>query len=861
MMEISAIPKNLSGSRDNFHFNQAFYISCYPIFVTFDPVLAGIYMKRATFLIAFSILAVQLSVSVAQDPDTTKVFTSEGVTYLQHRVQRGETLTSLSRKYQVDTKILIRHNPSLLQGLKVGALLKIPYHEEPGIEAEERDLQQEPDSFIIHKIQRRETPFFVAKKYEIEIEDIYRYNPDLKRFRGGRKIRIPQFTQQEMPDAFQPVVEEGKTTGKPRISDRMIEHKVNPGETLYSVAQRYGRMIGEILRYNPDAQPLKTGMIIRLPEEKETIPADERIRRAGDFFIHRIETGETLYGLTKRYHISEAELTVLNPVLETGFPAGVELKIPLKYLPDVNVQPVNKDAFTKHVVTKGETLYRLSFLYDLKIGEIKKANPELQTREGLVEGETLLIPKKTAVKTEIPEDITDEEILTEEEILQKPESYYEVETIVEVPERCRPTGNFVFETYHVALMLPLFLEANDILNSKPVVTDSLTVENPEQLISETDTVEKEYSPRDQTWQFYRNTENYLHFYEGVLLAVDSLRNRGMNIELHVYDTQRDPKIVESLVFSEELFVDLIIGPVYPSLQKPVADFAAKNRIPFISPLSPEGHLAANNPLYYQVYPTKEYILEQTAGFIADEYFDCNFIVLEIGTPSPENSLFVEMCREKLYNTGYYRNINDVSFRIYDFNRYGDQGLSRILSKNKENVFVIPSFNEGEVSVAVSNINNYSSDYPVTLIGNYRYKQFESISQEHFHNVKLKYFYPYWTDYSSPATMHFISKFRKNFYTDPDPFAMQGYDVAFYFLNAFRNYGRNFKDCLRYLDVDLIQGDYRFEKVTRFGGFMNHGISLVSYRPDYTLIEKELTGKIRYLFTQTEENGMWRQQRE
>jgi LysM repeat protein/ABC-type branched-subunit amino acid transport system substrate-binding protein len=831
------------------------------IFVTFDLDLAGFFMKRGVFFIVFSLLSVQLSVLVAQVPEPNKVFTSQEVTYLQHRVQRGETLTSLSSKYQVDTKVLIQHNPSLLHGLRVGDILKIPTHEESIPEAEQRDLQHQPDTFIIHEIQRRETPFFVAKKYAIDIEDIYRYNPELKRFRRGREIRIPQFFQQETGGGHHPVAEEEPTTGQSGIRERMIEHRVKPGETLYSIAQQYDRSIGEILSNNPEAQPLKTGMIIRLPEEKEIIPAEERIRRAGDFFMHRIETGETLYGLTRRYHISESELTVLNPVLETGFPAGVELKIPLQYLPDMNVQPINEEAFTKHMVKKGETLYRLSSLYDLTIGEIKKANPELQTRESLVEGEILLIPQKTDLQSEHPEENTDEEIRTEPKNRLESDSFYEVETLVEVPESCRPTDHFPLRTYHVALMLPLFLEANDTLNNKPVPTDSPMVEDPEALVAEADTLEKEFSPQDQTWQFYGNTEDYLHFYEGVLLAVDALRSSGMHVELHVYDTQRNPRIIDSLLITEKLFADLIIGPVYPSLQKPVADFAAKNRIPFVSPLSPEGYLAETHPYYFQVYPSKAYMLEQTAGFIADEYYDCNFIVMDIGTPSAEDSLFIEMCREKLYNTGYYRDISDVSFRIYDFNRFGGQGLSRILSKTRENVFVIPSFNEGEVSVAVSNINNYASDFPVTVIGHYRYKQFESISQEHFHHVKLKYFYPYWTDYTSPATIRFISRFRENFYTDPDPYAMQGYDVTLYFLSALGYYGRTFTDCLPYLEVGLTQGDYRFEKVSRFGGFMNRGITLISFRPDFTLEKKNLTGKIRYLYTQRDQTRLKREPRD
>ncbi|NQU88097.1 MAG: hypothetical protein HQ541_20300, partial [Mariniphaga sp.] len=166
---------------------------------------------------------------------------------------------------------------------------------------------------------------------------------------------------------------------------------------------------------------------------------------------------------------------------------------------------------------------------------------------------------------------------------------------------------------------------------------------------------------------------------------------------------------------------------------------------------------------------------------------------------------------------------------------------------KENVFIIPYFDEGQVSVAVSNININSADYDITVIGNYRYRQFESIDQEHFHNVKLKYFYPFWTDYSSPSVINFVSEFRKNFNTDPTPYSMQGYDVAFYFMNAFWHYGRNFNNCLPYMNVGLSQGDYKFEKVSQFGGYMNRGVTLISYEKDYTVRKKETSGKIRYVY--------------
>jgi hypothetical protein len=87
-------------------------------------------------------------------------------------------------------------------------------------------------------------------------------------------------------------------------------------------------------------------------------------------------------------------------------------------------------------------------------------------------------------------------------------------------------------------------------------------------------------------QFYGNSENFLQFYEGVLIALDSLQNSGMDVVLHVFDTQNN-------IDTTRLFIqnpgfrssDLIIGPVHQGIQKVVADAAANYRIPMVSPIA------------------------------------------------------------------------------------------------------------------------------------------------------------------------------------------------------------------------------------------------------------------------------------
>lgn len=474
-----------------------------------------------------------------------------------------------------------------------------------------------------------------------------------------------------------------------------------------------------------------------------------------------------------------------------------------------------------------------------------KYNPVLENRN-LVEGETILIPKRITIEN------AQIEAKNAADSIQQLEAFYQVELPVAIPESCKPLGigwnsN---ETYTVALFLPLYLEANDTLNRETEIQellDSLALEQAvndvEAEIEQDTTIEKE-EPKELFKQFYGGSEYYIQFYEGVLLAIDSMQRNGMNIHLNVFDTQRNADSIRRFIYTDEfLETDLIIGPVLQSVQKDVAQIAARNRIPLVSPLDSRSGITQNNSNYYQVIPSREYIAEKTAEMVSEEYFNSNFIVLKTrdydGTVEGD---MVDLIQEKLFNSGLLSNRNGVSFTIYDFKKEGPFGLRRIMSRSKENVVLIPSLNEGELSVAISNVNNLADDYSITLIGSNRYKGNESINIEQYHNLKMRYIAPYWIDYKNPATIKFVEKFKMNFGTEPENYGVQGYDVAFYFLNALKVYGKDFEDCLPYLHVDLIQGNYHFEKVSQTGGYMNQGVSVVSYKENYEVKRNRVKGQ-------------------
>jgi len=812
------------------------------------------------FLVALLVVAFG-GKGAAQQLKENEIVVIQGQKFVLHQVRTGETIFSISQRFGIDGYTLVEYNPEISEGLKIGDILKIPYRE--NMEWQQLPVSQkgDPAHFEYHTItSRTETPYFIAREYDITVEEIYAYNPEVKRFRKGTRLRIPRW---EVPERIPGVEEREKLVVEEDMKRELIMHEVKPGETLYSLARRYNISESEILFFNPGAQELKAGSVIYLPRPEvatrpETIaeehdrPGDSSVDTGetvyGNYFEHTIVSGETLWSLTRRYNVSAEELKRLNPLLETGFPAGTSIKIPVREADMTNAEPVNEDAFLRHEVQPGETLFGLASRYEMTIPEIRKFNPQLETRN-LVRGETLLIPRKLSVELvdiETPEPDDSLEI----EGTEFDSEFYRIELPEIIPESCRP-ADIRFqpaETYEIALFLPLFVDANEALNrrAKPVefLPDSLLYsEN----FQEDDTLIEIDEPEEIFHGFYRESENFIQFYEGVLLAVDSLRKAGMQIKLNVFDTQQNPDSIRKFIYREEfLNTDLIIGPVYARVQDEVASIAAKNRIPMVSPLSSQSMELTSNPSFFQVNPSRDFLAVKTAELITEEYFNSNFVVVKTshsGGLSEER--VVDAVRERMVHSGYWGQPEGMQFHEYDFEREGPFGFRRILSPHKENVIFVASMNEGDLSVILSNINNLSDDFPITLIGFNRYEQFRSISDEFFHNLNLHYVAPYWVDYENPATIRFFEKFKTHFHTEPNNFGLQGYDVAFYFLNALKNYGKDFAECLPYQRVHLAQGSYQFEKVSQFGGYMNQGVSVISYQRNFDVVRKRVVGPYRF----------------
>jgi len=767
-------------------------------------------VRKILLMAVYLLTAVTLH---AQDSGRKTKTPECGNGFIEHRTVAGETLYSIGKKYNVPIGEITANNPSAMPVLKRGDVLKIPVR--GGYDPVGTDSGRiQPVGVIRHTVARKETLYKISRDYGISVETIKEYNPGLTVLKKGDVIRIPRW--EKGTDSSEGQKGEGVVP-----SERIVTHWVQPGETLYSISRRYGQTVAAILEMNPSAKELKPGMrlvILKGAPENMTL----QVADTGTF-NHEIQAGETLYSVSRKYNLPPEMLLEANPSLIEAFPAGYVIRVPVMGKNNNVPARAERTGSRIHVVKKGETLYGLSQLYKVPMSEILKDNPFLGSQPPHP-GDTLHISGVAREVESHPNNRT-------EAVEQRPGGNPSVNLS---SSECSLTETYKKEQAEikVALLIPAFLESNSQM------IESLTDDRQDVAIEELkeDAMQEKKTVQSTNGiQFYGNSENFIHFYEGVLLAVDSLQQMGIRVELNVFDTEQKASKVKNLIHSGKLDrMDLIIGPVFPAEQKEIADFARKNQVPVVTPLSSSDEVTRTNPWFFQVNPPREHIRRITVDYIVSNYWNENILILQTGSSeslAEEELTFLEKEMKARGEMGTGPGIS-----IYNFKKDGYTSLREALKKECKNILVIPSVNEAEVSPVVSDIRPLAGEFEIILIGTNKFSQFESINPEQYHYGQLEFLTPYWPDFTQDVARSFVVNFRNQFKTEPNQFSIQGYDVAFFFIKAFRDFGSDLQHCISHASCTLVQGDYSFIPVPA-GGYINEGMYVVRYTPDFRIERK------------------------
>jgi LysM repeat protein len=262
---------------------------------------------------------------------------------IEHKIQKGETAYFIAQKYKVSVDEIYKLNPESQSGIKDNQILKIPVH------AAEKPNQNQ----TTHIVGAKETLFGLSKQYGISVEALQNANPILANgLQIGQELVIPQTSNSPKTEI----------TGSTKAT-----HLVVAKESLFSIARQYNVSVQDLETLNKDLlqNGLQIGQTIAIPNKRKTLDGRVRVINQETVF-HVVEPKETKFSIAKKYGISIDQLESQNPEIVNGLVVGNKLAINTKEIKPANESEELMLALAEKQVVVEKTKAKTVEIDDLK---------------------------------------------------------------------------------------------------------------------------------------------------------------------------------------------------------------------------------------------------------------------------------------------------------------------------------------------------------------------------------------------------------------------------------------------------------------------------------------------------------------
>ncbi|WKL47712.1 NlpC/P60 family protein [Flavobacterium pectinovorum] len=186
--------------------------------------------------------------------------------YIKHTISKGDNITTIAKKYGVKPKAVIDANPNAPKILKLNSVLLIPNTNQTTV-ATTNEVAVNNNTSGTHEVLAKETLWGISKKYNISVEDLKKSNPLLETegLKIGQQIIIPS----NSVAVLEKPIDDLKI-----VTDVEVVVEVQPKETKYAIAKRYGLTVAELERQNPFIKgKLPVGYVLKIRTSKEKADA------------------------------------------------------------------------------------------------------------------------------------------------------------------------------------------------------------------------------------------------------------------------------------------------------------------------------------------------------------------------------------------------------------------------------------------------------------------------------------------------------------------------------------------------------------------------------------------------------------
>lgn len=533
-------------------------------------------------------------------------------------------------------------------------------------------------------------------------------------------------------------------------------------------------------------------------------------------FVHEVKVGETLYGISQMYGVTIDSIKELNPNMGETIMTGQKIKI-----------PQTSDGKVHHTIHAGETLYSITKKYGITAQELCDANPGLSA-SNFRAGEVIVIPEPTnAPHTEniaAPKQKTGCKLMY---CVQKKETIYSIAQKFGLTEAdlLAVNPNVKGAKIKKGQYLCIPYSASDT-EPEPKPEEVFKQLEPEVKMFKSVKVALILPFNLGVEKMSSESLKMLDFYEGFLLAVDSLKTCGMSVDLYVYDEKGSSASSINEILSQPMmkYVNMIVGPVKAEHIPAVSDFAENNGICLVVPFSAKDFVANDAEHTFQINAPQTYIYNKVYSVFADKHPNANLIFVGMNDKNDKADYIVGF-KKALEAKG--KSYKRISFTDID-------NLSGVLQSGKENILIPSSGTQNTFELLVNKLNTLEnlSSYNISMFGYPEWQAFSAKNKKSLAKYRCSFFASFYNDATSSRTSQFERKFKKwfnrNQYNSYPKYGMLGYDVAAFFIKGMNDYGTSFPSNNKNIKYKSLQNPFDFERKNNWSGFVNNSVMFINY---------------------------------
>ncbi|HSQ46692.1 MAG TPA: LysM peptidoglycan-binding domain-containing protein, partial [Lutibacter sp.] len=435
---------------------------------------------------------------------------------------------------------------------------------------------------------------------------------------------------------------------------KYVSHTVKQGETVKSIAKTYHITSRDLLKLNPDMgkniQPNTVIIVPNLDYGKTEVKVVNGSKKN-----YLVLPKDTLYGISKMFGITIEQLVAANPQIADGLEPGLELLIPE---PGATTIKTNDTlTYELHTVVKDDTLYNLSNRYQVSQAELLRLNPELT--DGLKLGMTLKMkPIQNWNKTKV---VSQENKFGNEKMMSVKKGVFnenlnsskEINLVMLLPYNLDKSSD--------STKINGFGKSNSLLN---IVTD---------------------------------------FHLGAKMAIDSLRNQGVNVKVKFIDSEDSTEKLQAIINRNDLKnADVVVGPLFfdnafwlsKHIDAPVV-------VPFYS--KNQAANSANNLV--KVAPEDEMLQSELLKHLERNYQGQNIVVINDGKSVSQTKLWQVVNRLKTF-----KNVKNIAVVKSEYGYISGGKFSDKLSKSANNWVFLVSDEMVTTASAVNSLKGLADNF-------------------------------------------------------------------------------------------------------------------------------------------------------